>query len=247
MKQVRNRHAFTLIELLVVIAILAVLVGAALPYVQSYVQESRISKAKSDLEAISRALATYEMREKTYTASDVFQLDGRYLSKSPLDPWGKAYIVATGSGVVFSCGPDRIPYNADDIVFPYQPSLALTQVTWVDANHSGQVDTQNTPDYLVLSFSRGISASSAVIQNPSGAHANFALTGTTTIDAAFHWGGLTLSADLKQLTLPLATGVVNAFVPGSDTLTVKAGNEIWDLSRVPNRCLASQDVVIQPQ
>lgn len=241
------RRGFTLIELLVVIAILAVLVGAALPYVQSYVQESRISKAKSDLEEISRALATYEMREKTYTASDVFQLDGRYLSKSPLDPWGKAYIVATGSGVVYSSGPDRVPLNADDIVFPYQPLLALTQATWVDANHTGKVDTQNTPDFVVLSFSRGISTTSPALTSSGASLSCFSMTGTSTLSAAFAWNAVSLSADQKRLTLPLATGVVDAFVPGSDTFLVNDGNDLLDLSRVPNRCLSRQDVVIQPQ
>ncbi|HPT47515.1 MAG TPA: prepilin-type N-terminal cleavage/methylation domain-containing protein, partial [Candidatus Rifleibacterium sp.] len=58
-----KRAGFTLIELLVVITILAILVGAALPYVQNYVAESRLSKAKSDLEEIKKALAIYETRE----------------------------------------------------------------------------------------------------------------------------------------------------------------------------------------
>lgn len=244
------RRGFTLIELLVVIAILAILVGAALPFVQSYVQESRISKAKSDLEEISRALATYEMREKTYNASDVFQLDGRYLSKSPMDPWGKPYIVATSSGVVYSAGPDRIPLNPDDIVFPYQPPLALSQVKWVDANHTGQVDTQNTPDQLLLMFSRIVYSSCTMVTAPSGAHAYFQLTGTDTLDAAFDWTSLAPYGDGRNFVVNLATGVSNAFVPGSDTLSVRTGlpaNSITDTGRIPTLCLSSQDVIIQPQ
>ncbi|HNW35800.1 MAG TPA: prepilin-type N-terminal cleavage/methylation domain-containing protein, partial [Candidatus Ozemobacteraceae bacterium] len=61
-----GKTGFTLIELLVVIAIIAILAGAALPYVQAYVEESRISKAKGDLEEVGKALAIYESREKVY-------------------------------------------------------------------------------------------------------------------------------------------------------------------------------------
>ena len=43
------KRGFTLIELLVVITILAVLAGAAMPYVQSYVEEARLAKAKTKL------------------------------------------------------------------------------------------------------------------------------------------------------------------------------------------------------
>jgi general secretion pathway protein G len=149
------KKGFTLIELLVVITILAVLAGAALPYVQSYVEESRIAKAKTDLEEISKAIAVYETREGEYAKGDVSDLTGRYLNKAPIDPWGKPYVVATDSGLVLSGGPDRNPTTAEDnIQAPYQPPLALVQVKWIDKNQSGAVDTQNVPDQLQLFFSR---------------------------------------------------------------------------------------------
>ena len=159
------KKGFTLIELLVVITILAVLAGAALPYVQNYVDESRIAKAKSDLDEIARALVVYESREGEYQKGTVEDLTGRYLDRSPIDPWGLPYVVATESGIVYSLGPDRKDldpadltnteqYSYDNIEVSYVPPLALVSVKWVDKNKSGAVDTQNVQDELHLQFSR---------------------------------------------------------------------------------------------
>jgi general secretion pathway protein G len=167
------KKGFTLIELLVVITILAVLAGAALPYVQNYVEESRIAKAKTDLEEIARALAVYETREGDYPdlgapadgLSDVSQLTGRYLNKSPIDPWGRPYVVDINAGSVYSTGPDRDDTDPagkyDNISFPYQPPLALVSAKWIDRNQSGSVDAQNVPDQIQLTFSRKLSKASA--------------------------------------------------------------------------------------
>jgi|GEM_PF-581056 len=247
----RKLGGFTLIELLVVITILAILAGAAIPYVQSYVQESRISKCKADLEEVGRSLAVYESREKAYAYADVSQLTGRYLNKAPIDPWGKAYIVATDSGVVFSCGPDRIPYNSDDLAYNYQPPLTLERVKWVDANQTGAVDTQNVQDYLQLYFSRIIATSSninsLVPTTRAQGYLDFTITGTSTPRFAYDWAGIASLPDGRTFTLKIAPGVLGAFVTGSDSFIVNAGCSIWDTARVPNRCIASQDVIIQPQ
>ncbi len=158
------KKGFTLIELLVVITIIAILAGAALPYVQNYVDESRQAKAKSDLDEIARALIVYESREGAYEKGTVEDLTGRYLDRSPIDPWGVPYIVATESGIVYSCGPDRRDvdpadpttdqYAYDNIEVSYVPPLALVSVKWVDKNKSGAVDTQNVQDEIHLTFSR---------------------------------------------------------------------------------------------
>ena len=162
------KKGFTLIELLVVITIIAILAGAALPYVQNYVDESRQAKAKSDLDEIARALIVYESREGTYEKGTVEDLTGRYLDRSPIDPWGVPYVVATESGIVYSLGPDRKDYDPadptteqysyDNIEVSYVPPLALVSVKWIDKNKSGAVDTQNVQDELHLTFSRKLAS-----------------------------------------------------------------------------------------
>lgn len=244
------KKGFTLIELLVVITIIAILAGAALPFVQNYVQESRISKAKSDLDEIARALMVYETREGSYNASNISQIVGRYLNNSPIDPWGAQYVVATESGIVYSCGPDRIPNNYDDISAGYQPPLALVSVKWVDANNTGAVDTQNRADYLLLQFSRKISATdSQALQNPSGAYSYFYCTSSDTVQNMFDWTNFKLDNSGSMITLPLADGVTNAFTAGSDTFCVSDGSGLRDLASTTanpggNMCISSQSVVI---
>lgn len=253
----KRKNGFTLIELLVVITILAILVGAALPFVQNYVNESRISKAKSDLDEIARALMVYETREGTYNSKKIDHIVGRYLNNSPVDPWGVAYIVATEAGIVYSCGPDRIADNYDDISANYQAPLALVNVKWVDANSTGAVDTQNRQDYLMLQFSRAISATNSdAIMNPATAHQYFVLSSTdsASISSTFEWSNFKLDNSGTLITLPLASGVVNAFTAGSDTLTiVSVSNDsgLHDMASstfnpTGNACMASQPVVIMP-
>lgn len=243
----RNREAFTLIELLVVITILAILAGAALPYVQNYVNESRISKAKADLEEIKKALSIYETREGRYNAATLHQLTGRYLNNSPIDPWGKAYVVATSAGTVYSSGPDRINGNIDDIVVNYQPPLALVQVKWVDANQSGAVDTQNVQDYLQLYFSRRLATTSAALLAPATAHTYFAWTSGDPIATSLDWASFQLETSGQLITVPVFAGLENVFGPGSDTIKVIDGAGLVDTAAVPNRCMTEQDVVIAAQ
>lgn len=240
---------FTLIELLVVIAIIAILAGAALPYVQSYVQESKMSKAKADLEEIGKAIAIYETRERVYTAPDASLLTGRYLNKSPIDPWGRPYLVATHAGTVYSSGPDKNPATQEDnLFFMYQPLLALVRAKWVDANQTGKVDTENTPDYIQLSFSRVINDQAAGADVKNSRNFSFSCLSDTDAEDSFAWSNVATGADGKSLIIPLATDVVNVFTPGSDTIAVKEDNKIFDTSIFQvNRCISSQPVVIKAE
>jgi len=269
------KKGFTLIELLVVITILAILAGAALPYVQAYVEESRLAKAKSDLDEISRALVVYETREGEYPDSDVKLLAGRYLNKSPIDPWGSPFQVSNKSGSVFSRGPDRkdstmvggvLADDADNIIVPYQPPLALVNVKWIDRNQNGVFDSDNIPDQLQFNFSRKLTPTEVVMTNTNlNGWFRFSPDGGASGDIT-NWvqaygGGLStpdVLSNQKTVNISLldtynpATAVVigKAYVvvstPNVDG-TANNGDELSDIDTIPNLCISSQKVVILPQ
>lgn len=247
------RKGFTLIELLVVITILAVLAGAALPYVQNYVEESRIAKAKTDLEEIARAVAVYETREGEYMKGDVSDLTGRYLNKAPIDPWGKPYVIATDSGLVVSGGPDRLASTSEDnIQSPYQPPLALVNAKWVDRNQSGAVDGQNASDALQITFSRRIATDTTAISDLASSVVAVDMTDLLKLSSAqtmtvqFFCASTTLLSNGRTLVFYVATST-NAFVPGSDTITVNSTPTKYFYDLAGNKCIASQAVKILPQ
>jgi len=265
------KRGFTLIELLVVITILAVLAGAAMPYVQSYVEEARLAKAKTDLEEIARALMVYETREGEYTSGDVSILTGRYLNKAPIDPWGKAYAVSTSAGYVYSGGPDRdlgltnSDKANDNIMYSYQPPLALVSVKWVDKNNSGAVDAQNVNDELHLLFSRKLATSDGLVALLSSGNAIaedwlascFAITGKygTANTAKIIKVGTNDDYDVRVIasrTIVLKVADTTAspepFAVGSDTLSVVDNHgALFDLAKDKNACISNQPVVILPQ
>ena len=268
------KKGFTLIELLVVITIIAILAGAALPYVQNYVDESRQAKAKSDLDEIARALIVYESREGAYEKATVEDLTGRYLDRSPIDPWGVPYVVATESGIVYSLGPDRKDtadgeeFAFDNIEVSYIPPLALVSVKWIDKNKSGAVDTQNVQDELHLTFSRKI-ASISGDEIASGAHLADLLSKIEIFrDPANPDAGETLDTIVKAtepnarivgasktIVLPLMLAADGPtlfndkyFIAGQDKLAVVDGHDfIKDNATPQNNCISNQKVVILPQ
>ena len=270
------RKGFTLIELLVVITIIAILAGAALPYVQNYVSESRQAKAKSDLDEIARALVIYESREGDYNKKTVEDLTGRYLDRSPIDPWGVPYVVATESGIVYSLGPDRKDSDAgdeyafDNIEVSYVPPLALVSVKWVDKNKSGAVDTQNVQDELHLTFSRKLATSGAnlltdvavlpnllnealwISRDPADLSASEPLS--VVVDPAE--ANARIVGASKTIVLPIrtdptenATTHIKYFVAGQDKIGVKGGHNLIKDNAQPeqNACISDQLVVILAQ
>jgi len=262
------KKGFTLIELLVVITILAVLAGAALPYVQNYVEESRIAKAKTDLEEIARALAVYETREGEYTKDTVEDLTGRYLNKAPIDPWGNPYKIDVESGLVISYGPDRSEITEEDnIQAPYQPPLALVSVKWIDRNQSGAVDTQNVRDQVQLVFSRKLTPISTdfdktnmadwFVLSPDGTTPTEGDLTTTYFadetDATTDYRPKVLSTNTRVVVLTLhkdyTPSIATPLSPGAAYIYVStpdaAAADLTDLAG--NLCIGDQKVKILPQ
>lgn len=216
-----NKHAFSLIELLIVVTIIAILVGVALPYYQDYVRQTRLTKAKHELDVIKEALIKHDtMNERAFQGSDLRVMLGTYLQDLPRDPWGRDYIVDWLKGQVRSSGPDNNA-STDDIIVDYKPPLTLQRATWVDIDNNRQISDK---DLLRLEFSRFLVAS-----DPALVYSN---TLVPTGDLWFspdvvvtEFGPASFPASSTEILLPfVANASASTFFPGSSTVRVSPSN-----------------------
>ncbi len=239
------KKGFTLVELLVVITILAILAGSAIPFIQGYINDSRISKVKTDLDEIARAIAVYETREGEYFASDVSQLAGRYLNKTSIDPWGNIYAVATDTGYCYSAGPDKLFKTIDDVRTAYLPPLALVSVQWVDRNQNGILDNVAIADDIYFNFSRRFQNASSDFNLVAEMNGDFQLS-SGTMSTVFNLPAVNPLTGSRTVVFPLLGALVT---PGSDTVTIfrtqTGPTQIKDMAG--NIALGSQTVIILPQ
>jgi prepilin-type N-terminal cleavage/methylation domain-containing protein len=226
-----NKRAFSLIELLIVVAILAVLVGVAMPYYQDYVKETKLTKAKHELDIIKEALIKFDtMEDRLFEHEDLRVLLGRYLQELPRDPWGRDYQVDHITGKVWSYGPDS-QKTTDDIVAFYKPPLALQKAVWVDGNKDRKV---NSDDFIRLEFSRILDPT---ILNP-GTNLNYtnaSNTGDLWFSDCVHLPSLGVASHTASTTEFLieltALASDTSFFPGSSTVGISQTNtRIQDFS-----------------
>lgn len=98
----------TLIEMMVVLVIIAVVAAMVVPNVIGRPDEARVTVAETDIRSIAAALEMYRLDNRTYPTSEQglaalvqrptnapvpqnWASDG-YLTSTPADPWGTAYI-----------------------------------------------------------------------------------------------------------------------------------------------------------
>ncbi|MBR4571211.1 MAG: prepilin-type N-terminal cleavage/methylation domain-containing protein [Candidatus Riflebacteria bacterium] len=163
------KKGFTLIELLIVITILAILAGAAVPYVQDYVEDARIAKCREDLGELRNAIMRYEVeRNKLFDpANDGVGNDeaerlknwqqmlvGPFLTQALTDPWGRPYYFSNAASMVFS-GAEDGDKNTNIISVDVRPAMAPTRAWWYDIDRNGSV---TTGDYVDIKFTRPLGA-----------------------------------------------------------------------------------------
>ena len=119
-------HAgFTLVEIMVVVVILGLLATLVTRNVLGSADEARITKAKTDIEAIAGAVDMYYLRNSYLPENgiqDLLRKDDKghaYLNRYSKDPWGNDYEIVQGEHrhefTVVSAGPDRTMDTDDDI------------------------------------------------------------------------------------------------------------------------------------
>jgi general secretion pathway protein G len=129
-------RGFTLLELLVVMVIIGLLAGYVGPKYFDQISKSEIKTARSQINALGKALDQYRLDTGHYPnseqginsliqmPSDEPKWDGPYLLKKiPLDPWGRAYLYKSpgdnGEYDLYSLGKDGSvggSKEAEDIV-----------------------------------------------------------------------------------------------------------------------------------
>lgn len=225
----KTRKGFTLIELLIVVTIIAILAGAAIPYVQDYVEQARTGRAKADLDEIKRAIMLYEVQYGPYTSSSIASLVGPFLTKNTPDPWSNAYVVDDDKSIVYSNGQDGLPNTGDEVVAEFRPRMAATRAYFVDVDGDEAV---SVGDAIHVKFCRSGKETDNDATLPQ------TIVGTNFTKVTLSDGGELEDVEGEWISSSFASFTIatpGTLKVGSSTIIILAGNGIKDRSDVEAR------------
>jgi general secretion pathway protein G len=101
----KQQRGFTLIEIMVVVVIIGLLAAFIVPQITGKVEQARVAKAKTDIQALDTALSMYKLDNFRYPPADLGlaalmtqpsgdaakNWKGPYLKKLSKDPWNNDY------------------------------------------------------------------------------------------------------------------------------------------------------------
>jgi general secretion pathway protein G len=89
-------EGFTLMEMIVVLVIIGLLIAGGIGFYNGYIENSKITKAKSQISIMQGAMDSYYAEKGVYPSTEADQqLSG--IDTSALDPWGKKYVISVAS------------------------------------------------------------------------------------------------------------------------------------------------------
>lgn len=118
-KVLKKEEAFTLIELVVVVVILGILAVALVPGVVGRVQEAKVNRYQSDLEAIATAARMYYVDNSGWP-EDIEELGTYGVDSAAKDPWEGEYSVEQQDGNLVIQGANA-PVDPKTIPAPISP------------------------------------------------------------------------------------------------------------------------------
>lgn len=220
---VMKKTGFTLLELLIVVAIIATLVGVAMPYFENYVKDTRMAKAKHELDLLREALIKFDtFEDKKFVGTDTSVLIGKYIQNIPFDPWGRAYEVDPSKGCVKSRGPDST-VTTDDIVVDYKPPLALVRATWIDGDNNQHISSS---DSIRLEFTRPMTPSvgDLTLSNLPAGLGDLSFSSEVNLVNLVATQTPASTTELYIRINPVGLNLDSTFFPGSSTVRVASSN-----------------------